>query len=66
MTDRYASRDQDDYSQAGNLWRVLDEAQKDRTAEAIAGVLSSARHEIQMQQLCHFFRVDADHSRRVA
>lgn len=66
IADRYDSRDQDDYTQAGNLWRVLDDAQKDRTAQAIAGALSGARQDIQMRQMCHFFRADADYGQRVA
>ncbi len=66
VADRYDSRDQDDYTQAGNLWRFLDDAQKDRTATAIVGALSGVRQDIQMRQLCHFFRADADYGRRVA
>jgi catalase len=66
VADRYDSRDQDDYTQAGNLWRVFDDAQKNRTACAIAGALSGARQDIQMRQLCHFFRADADYGQRVA
>ncbi len=55
----------DDYTQAGNLWRVLDENQKNCTALAIAGALTAARQDIQMLQ-CHFFRADADYGQRVA
>ncbi len=66
IADRYDSRDVDDYTQAGNLWRVLDEDQKNRTALAIAGALGAARQDIQMRQLCHFFRADADYGQRVA
>jgi catalase len=66
VADRYDSRDQDDYTQAGNLWRVLDDAQKDRTAKAIAGALSGVRQDIQMRQLCHFFRADVDYGGRIA
>jgi catalase len=66
VADRYDSRAQDDYTQAGNLWRVLDDAQKDRTAKAIAGALSGVRQDIQMRQLCHFFRADVDYGGRVA
>jgi catalase len=66
VADRYDSRDQDDYTQAGNLWRILDDAQKDRTAKAIAGALSGVRQDIQMRQLCHFFRADVDYGGRIA
>lgn len=66
VADRYESRDQDDYIQAGNLWRIFSEEEKNRTAQAIAGALGGAGEDIQMQQLCHFFRADADYGRRVA
>jgi catalase len=36
VADRYESRDQDDYTQAGNLWRIFSEDEKNRTAQAIA------------------------------
>jgi catalase len=62
----YESRDQDDYTQAGNLWRIFSEDEKNRTAQAIAGALSGARQDIQMQQLCHFFRADMDYGMHVA
>ena len=65
--DRYDSRvDHDDYTQAGNLWRLLPEDEKDRTAKAIAGALGTARKEVQMRQLTHFFRADPDYGHRVA
>jgi catalase len=66
VADRYESRDQDDYTQAGNLWRIFSEDEKNRTAQAIAGALSGAQQDIQMRQLCHFFRADVDYGRRVA
>jgi catalase len=66
VADRYESRDQDDYTQAGNLWRIFSEAEKDRTAAAIAGALGGARQDIQMRQLCHFFRANVDYGQRVA
>lgn len=42
------------------------EDEKNRTAQAIAGALSGARQDIQMRQLCHFFRADMDYGMRVA
>ncbi len=65
--DRYDStQDHDDYTQAGNLYRLFDEGQRERLAKAIAGPLSLARREVQVRQLCHFFRADPDYGRRVA
>ncbi|AFY61219.1 catalase [Synechococcus sp. PCC 6312] len=66
VADRYDSRDQDDYTQAGNLWRIFSEAEKNRTAQAIAGALGGAKKEIQLRQLCHFFRADQEYGQRVA
>lgn len=67
VVDRYDSTiDHDDYTQAGNLYRMFDEAHRDRLASRIAGVLGQARQEIQMRQLCHFARADEDYGRRIA
>ena len=67
IVDRYDSTvDHDDYTQAGNLFRMFDDAHRDRLATRIAGVLGQAREEVQMRQLCHFFRADEDYGKRVA
>ncbi len=65
--DRYNHRDgNDDYSQAGALWRLMPEDEKTRTAAAIAGALGQCRKEIIERQLCHFFRADPGYGSRVA
>jgi len=67
IVDRYDSTvDHDDFTQAGNLFRMFDEGHRDRLAGRIAGVLGQARREVQMRQLCHFFRADEDYGKRVA
>ncbi len=67
IVDRYDSTvDHDNYTQAGNLYRLFDDAQKDRLTTRIAGVLGQARKEVQMLQVCHFSRADEDYGRRVA
>ncbi len=67
IVDRHDSRvDHDDFTQAGNLYRMFDDAHRDRLASRIAGVLGQARQEVQMRQLCHFFRADEDYGKRVA
>jgi len=67
IVDRYdSSQDHDDYTQAGNLYRLFDEGQKERLAVAIAGSLRSARREVQLRQLRHFYRADPDYGQRVA
>ncbi len=67
VVDRWDStRDHDNYTQPGNLYRLFDDGQRDRLTSAIAGVLSQARPEVQRRQLCHFLRADPDYGARVA
>ncbi|MCA9281222.1 MAG: catalase [Phycisphaeraceae bacterium] len=67
VVDRYDStQDHDDFTQAGDLFRMFDDAHRDRLASRIAGALGQARQEVQMRQLCHFFRAEEDYGRRVA
>lgn len=67
VVDRFDSTvDHDDYTQPGNLYRMFDDDHRDRLATRIAGVLGQAREEVQMRQLCHFFRADEDYGKRVA
>ncbi len=67
IADRFDSTvDHDDFTQAGNLYRMFDDAHRDRLASRIAGVLGQARKEVQERQLCHFFRADEDYGRRIA
>jgi catalase len=67
IVDRFDSTvDHDDFTQAGNLYRMFDEAHRDRLTRRIAGGLAQARKEVQMRQLCHFFRADEDYGRRIA
>ncbi len=67
IVDRFDStKDHDDFTQPGNLYRLFDSAHKDRLTTRIAGVLGQARKEVQLRQICHFFRADPDYGRRVA
>ena len=67
IVDRFDSTvDHDDFTQAGNLYRMFDDAHRDRLATRIAGVLGQARREVQLRQICHFFRADEDYGKRVA
>ena len=56
----------DDYTQAGNLYRLLKPEQQERLVQNIVSSLSQARQDIQMRQLCHFFRADVNYGRQVA
>ena len=58
--------DHDDYTQVRNLYMRFDDAHRDRLTTRIAGALGHARKEVQLRQLCHFFRVDPDYGTRVA
>ncbi|MFB2769028.1 catalase [Pelatocladus sp. BLCC-F211] len=65
--DRYDHRaGNDDYTQAGDLYRLMTPDQQQRLIQNIVGSLSQARSEIQMRLLCHFFRADVNYGRRVA
>jgi catalase len=67
VVDRYDSTaDHDDFTQAGNLFRLFDDAHRDRLATRIAGVLGQARKEIRLLQICHFSRADEEYGRRIA
>lgn len=67
VVDRFDStEDHDDYTQAGDLYRMFDDAHRDRLTTRIAGVLGQARRQVQLLQLCHFFRADPDYGQRVA
>ncbi len=67
IVDRFDSTlEHDDFTQAGNLYRLFDEGQKDRLTRRLGSALSHAQHEVQLRQLCHFFRADPDYGQRVA
>jgi catalase len=56
---RYDHRDgNDDYTQPGNLFRLFDAGQKARLFANIARHMASVPREIQLRQICHFFRAD--------
>lgn len=67
IVDRFDSTvDHDNYTQVGNLYRMFDDAHRERLTSRIAGVLGQARHEVQVRQICHFYRADEDYGQRVA
>ncbi len=67
IVDRFDSTiDHDDFTQAGNLYRLFDNDHRDRLATRIAGVLGQARREVQLLQICHFSRADKEYGQRVA
>ena len=57
--DRYNHRDgNDDYTQAGNLFRLFDEAQKERLFMNIAEAMQGVPQEIIDAQMVHFGKAD--------
>ncbi|MFP4600831.1 MAG: catalase [Persicimonas sp.] len=64
--DRWDSRvDHDDYTQAGNLFRLMGDDEKVRLAVNIAESLGGCREEIIERQLDHFEAADPDYKRLV-
>jgi catalase len=65
--DRYDHRiDEDYYSQAGALYRLMSDAEKERLTSNIAAAMSGVPQPIVARQLAHFAKADADYTRRVA
>jgi catalase len=66
---RYNHRDgNDDYTQAGNLFRLMNSEQRERLFANIARHMEAGNtpQEIQLRQLCHFFRADPGYGFGVA
>lgn len=55
----------DDFTQAGNLFRLMDEENKNDLCKNIAGDLVKVKKEIVDRQLPHFERADPDYRHRV-
>ncbi|MGV3530883.1 MAG: catalase [Chthoniobacteraceae bacterium] len=58
---------QDDFVQAGDLYRLMSEEEKSRLVANIVGSLSKVeRKDIQLRAICNFYRADADYGTRIA
>lgn len=65
--DRYDHRiGNDDYTQAGDLFRLMDDAARERLMDNIAGSLGQAPVMIQRRQLAHFEKADPAYAAGVA
>jgi len=62
---RYDSSEDDHYSQAGNLFRLMSETQKDQLATNIADGLVHAEKSVQERLLGQFSKADANYANRV-
>lgn len=56
----------EDFVQAGDLYRIMSEDQKSKLVASIAGSLGQARKDIQERQVAHFYKADHDYGTRVA
>jgi catalase len=56
----------DDYTQAGNLFRLFDAGQRDRLFKNIAAAMSGVPHEIVARQIAHFSKCDPAYGEGVA
>jgi catalase len=58
---------QDDFVQAGDLYRLMSEEEKTRLVGNIVGALSKVeRKDIQLRAICNFYRADVDYGTRIA
>jgi len=62
---RYHTDEDDHFSQAGDLYRLMNESQKDQLANNIAGGLVHANRSIQARLLTQFENADSDYANRV-
>jgi catalase len=63
----YNHRDgNDDYTQPGNLFRLMTPDARTRLCSNIARHMASVPQEIQLRQICHFFRADSSYGLGVA
>jgi catalase len=56
----------DDYTQAGNLFRLMKPDERARLIENIVNAMRSVPHPIQERQLQHFFKADLEYGKGVA
>ena len=67
VVDRFdASEGNDTHRQAGDLFRLQTPEAQERLISNIVGSMQSVPYEIQMRQLCHFFRADMNYGMGVA
>ena len=62
---RYDTTDEDNYSQAGSLYRLMSDSQKEQLVSNIAGGLKQATSSVQQRMVEHFTRCDDDYGFRV-
>ena len=64
--DRYDHREgNDDYTQAGNLYRLMPDEEKGRLHRAIAGAMGGVPKEVLDRQLAHFDKADPSYAKGI-
>lgn len=61
----YDTQNEDNFTQAGNLYRLMSEDQKDQLANNIAQGLIQASESAQQRMLSYFAEADADYAARI-
>ncbi len=61
----YDTQNEDNYSQAGKLYRIMSDEQKNQLAGNIAGGLAQATQSVQERMLAHFCAADTDYAERI-
>ena len=63
--DRFDSSNDDNYTQAGNLYRMMTDDQKEQLTNNIAGGLSQATKSVQKRMIAHFQKADRAYGNQV-
>ncbi|MBL4659886.1 MAG: catalase [Alcanivoracaceae bacterium] len=58
-------QNEDYFNQAGDLYRLMDDSQKQQLCETIAGGLSQASKSVQQRMLAQFTLADEDYAKRI-
>ena len=66
VTQRAGYREENDFIQAGMLYRLMTEEAKAELIDNLVDSLKHVRRDIQERQLQHFFKVDQDYGTRLA
>jgi catalase len=61
----YDTQDEDNFTQAGNLYRIMNDDHKNQLARNVAGGLSQATTSVQERMLAQFRAADPDYADRV-
>lgn len=67
QADRFdAHKDNDDFTQAGNLFRMLSVSERERLTDNIAGAMRGVSEEVQKKNLEHFAKCDPEYGHKIA